>query len=236
MATGIYIDGLNLYYGALRNTPYRWLDLESFCKLLLPNDEISTIKYFTAPVYLRQDSHTQTRQSIYLRALRTTPIVKVHLGHFISTEKWRALAEHSQRPSELFLPKFRPAKLFELMWRDARTRRLGDATLARVVIEQEKGTGVNLCAHLLNDCARSEISRALVISNDSDLSGAIQIARTFVDDIGILNPHIQRTSSHLRKSAKFEIHLRETTLKRSQFPQTLIDLNGKQISRPRVWK
>ena len=30
MATGVYIDGLNLYYGALRGTPFRWLDLEKF--------------------------------------------------------------------------------------------------------------------------------------------------------------------------------------------------------------
>lgn len=236
MATGIYIDGLNLYYGALRNTPYRWLDLDRFCQVLLPQDQIGTIRYFTAPIYLRQDTNSRSRQSIYLRALRTTPNVQVHLGHFISTEKWRAIAENNKKPSELFQPKFRPERLFRYIWADSRTRRQGDANLAKVVIEQEKGTDVNLAAHLLNDCARNLIDRALVISNDSDLSGAIQIARTFVDDIGILNPHMQRTSSYLKKSAKFEIHLRESALSRSQFPQTLVDTNGKQISRPRVWK
>jgi len=26
--TVIYIDGFNLYYGALRGTPYKWLDIE----------------------------------------------------------------------------------------------------------------------------------------------------------------------------------------------------------------
>ena len=236
VATGIYIDGLNLYYGALRNTPYRWLDLEHFCHVLLPNDEISTIRYFTAPIYLRQDTNSRSRQSVYLRALRTIPTVQVHLGHFISTEKWRAIAENGRKPSELFQPRFRPERLFRFIWDDARSRRQGDANLAKIVIEQEKGTDVNLAAHLINDCARNHIDRALVISNDSDLSGAIQIARTFVDNIGILNPHMQRTSSYLKKSAKFEIHLRESALSRSQFPQTLIDTNGKQISRPRVWK
>ena len=236
MATGIYIDGLNLYYGALRNTPYRWLDLERFCHLLLPQDQIGTIRYFTAPIYLRHDANSRTRQSVYLRAIRTTPLVHIHLGHFISTEKWRAIAENSSKPSESFQPKFRPERLFRYIWADTRSRRQGDANLAKVVIEQEKGTDVNLAAHLINDCARNLVDRALVISNDSDLSGALQIARTFVDDIGILNPHVQRTSSYLKKSAKFEIHLRESTLSRSQFPQTLTVLNGKQISRPRVWK
>ena len=236
VATGIYIDGLNLYYGALRNTPYRWLDLEHFCHLLLPQDQIGTIRYFTAPIYLRHDTNSRSRQSVYLRAIRTTPLVQVHLGHFISAEKWRAIVESNSKPSESFQPRFRPEWLFRFIWADARSRRQGDANLANVVIEQEKGTDVNLAAHLINDCARNLIDRALVISNDSDLSGAIHIARTFVDDIGILNPHTQRTSSHLKKSAKFEIHLRKNTLSRSQFPQTLTESNGKQISRPRVWK
>jgi 6-hydroxy-3-succinoylpyridine 3-monooxygenase len=27
MATTVYVDAFNLYYGCLRGTPYRWLDL-----------------------------------------------------------------------------------------------------------------------------------------------------------------------------------------------------------------
>lgn len=27
MLTTIYIDGFNLYYGALKGTPYKWLDI-----------------------------------------------------------------------------------------------------------------------------------------------------------------------------------------------------------------
>ncbi len=29
MRTNIYIDGFNLYYGALKDTPYKWLDLKA---------------------------------------------------------------------------------------------------------------------------------------------------------------------------------------------------------------
>jgi len=36
----VYIDGFNLYYGALRNTDYKWLDLQTLFQRLLPNDEV----------------------------------------------------------------------------------------------------------------------------------------------------------------------------------------------------
>ena len=50
MITNIYIDGFNFYYGALRKTPYRWVDPEHLCQLLLPKNTIGQIKYFTALV------------------------------------------------------------------------------------------------------------------------------------------------------------------------------------------
>jgi len=46
--TNVYVDGFNLYYGCLKGTPYRWLDLDAFCHRLLPRDRIHRIRYFTA--------------------------------------------------------------------------------------------------------------------------------------------------------------------------------------------
>ena len=40
MPTYVYIDGFNLYYGAVKGTPHRWLDLEALCRQLLPNEDI----------------------------------------------------------------------------------------------------------------------------------------------------------------------------------------------------
>ena len=49
--TRVYIDGYNLYYGLLKGTPWKWLDLELFSRgLLNPDHEIVSIVYFTAPV------------------------------------------------------------------------------------------------------------------------------------------------------------------------------------------
>ena len=47
----VYIDGFNLYYGLLRHSPHKWLNLEKFVKALLTDKyEVMAIKYFTARV------------------------------------------------------------------------------------------------------------------------------------------------------------------------------------------
>ena len=49
----MYIDGFNLFYGALKGSRYEWLDLEALCRHLLPKDSINRIRYFTARVSAR---------------------------------------------------------------------------------------------------------------------------------------------------------------------------------------
>ena len=49
MRTFVYVDGFNLYYGALKGTPFKWLDLVAlFGKVLQPRHDILKVKYFTA--------------------------------------------------------------------------------------------------------------------------------------------------------------------------------------------
>ena len=76
--TAVYIDGFNLYYGALKGTPYKWLDLDRYFRLLRPNDDLQCIRYFTAMV----NGPTKPNQETYLRALATTPMVTAILGKF----------------------------------------------------------------------------------------------------------------------------------------------------------
>jgi hypothetical protein len=49
----VYVDGFNLYYGALKSTPYRWLNISALCAAMLPGDQIAAIRYFTATVSAR---------------------------------------------------------------------------------------------------------------------------------------------------------------------------------------
>jgi len=73
MLTNVYVDAFNLYYGCLKGTPYRWLDLDALCRQLLPRDQIHRIRYFTALVSGRPgDLRQPQRQQAYLRALQTT--------------------------------------------------------------------------------------------------------------------------------------------------------------------
>jgi hypothetical protein len=51
--TIVYVDALNLYYGLLKGTSYKWLDIYGLVKSLLPKDldvEIVELKYFCARV------------------------------------------------------------------------------------------------------------------------------------------------------------------------------------------
>ena len=96
MATNVYIDGLNLYYGALKGTPYRWLDLEKLCRMLLPRDRVTRIKYFTAIVKpLRHNPGQSARQQTYVRALATLTNVDLHFGQFLSHVVKMPLADGS---------------------------------------------------------------------------------------------------------------------------------------------
>ena len=81
--TYVYIDGFNFYYGCIRNSPYRWLDLFRFAQAMLPKNNVVRVKYFTAIVKSSPNDPTkQVRQQTYLRALATIPQVQVFLGSF----------------------------------------------------------------------------------------------------------------------------------------------------------
>jgi len=36
----VYVDGFNLYYGAVKGTPNKWLDIKKMVQLMLPRNQI----------------------------------------------------------------------------------------------------------------------------------------------------------------------------------------------------
>ena len=90
--TIVYIDGFNLYYRRLKGTSYRWLNLEAMCHLLLPDNQIDHIKYYTARI---TDTDRFSRQDVYLRALATLPSVSMTYGHYLQHTVTRPLANPS---------------------------------------------------------------------------------------------------------------------------------------------
>ena len=155
LITNVYIDCINLYYRALKDTPFRWLDLQSLSRNLFPEDTIHRISYFTALVNPRRDNPGLTeRQLIYPRALATLSSIKIHYGTFRSGVIRRPLAE----PIE------------------------GLPTHVPVRTSEEKGSDVNLATRLLVDGFNGDYQQAVIISNDADFAGAMEYVR---DSLGL---------------------------------------------------
>jgi hypothetical protein len=201
----VYIDGFNLYYGALKRTPYKWLDVSKSCQALLPKDTIQSIKFFTANVSARpHDPHLPVRQQIYFRALKTIPNLTMVYGHFLT---------HSVR---MVLTGSDPIKT---VWVDK---------------TEEKGSDVNLAPHLLHDGFRGEFEAAVLLTNDSDLAEPVRVVRQVLNlPVGILNPH-DRDSKTLQQYATFVKRIRQKHLIASQFPDKLTDGKG-EFHKPTDW-
>jgi len=208
MKINIYIDGFNLYYGALKGTSYKWLNLADMCRLLLPEGEINQIEYFSARVKARPDDIEQPRrQELYFRALRTIPNLSIFLGFFSVHKTWMRLAEPMADGTEK----------------------------VKVIKTEEKGSDVNIATHMLRDGFLGLYDMAVLISNDSDLCEPLNIVVNELHlPVGILNP-FEEASKELVKYAAFTKTIREGVLKVSQFPQTLTDAKG-VFHKPRAWE
>jgi len=197
MKTNIYIDGFNLYFGCVKDTPYKWLDVAKMCRLLLPKDHIQRIKYFTAKVKPRPNDPSQPiRQATFWRVLRTVPNLEIIEGSFLS--------------HEVMMPR----------------SPLGSGYV-KVVKTEGKGSDVNLATHLLLDGFRNDYELAVVVSNDSDLLLPIRVVtEQFGKPVGLLNPQ-KDASVKLVPHVMFVKNIRPNVLKNSQFPPILTDGNGK---------
>ncbi len=215
MKTFFYVDAFNLYYGALKGTDYRWLNLYELFTSLFPKNQIVRIKYFTARVKPHpSDPDKPLRQQLLLRALATIPCLDIIEGHFLSHNVWMPLA--------------RPAP---------------NEKCAKVIKTEEKGSDVNLAAHLLFDGFTSAFECAIVVSGDSDLATPIEMVRNHLNrPVGVLLPQLLSSNAkNARRSAKlqtvssfFREGIREGVLKASQFPETMVDKHG-QFRKPGAW-
>lgn len=191
--TYIYVDGFNLYYGAVKSTPYKWLDLMAAFKALLhPQNQILAIKYFTAKVNGKIDPDAPTRQDAYIRALEAwIPELSVHYGHFLTHRKYRPLAANPKK-------------------------------FAEVLLTEEKGSDVNLAVHLVNDAWLDLYDAAFVVSNDSDLAQAIALVKhQNKKGVGVITPGKRRVAAELVKYAWPLLRLRAGLMAESQLPDPI---------------
>lgn len=206
--TNVYVDGFNLYYGAVKGTRYKWLDIVKLCRTIFPRNNIQRVLYFTARTRPRvDDPDIRNRQDTYLRALSTCPELTIHYGSFREDKRRMRLAEPDAN---------------------------GD-WYATVIKTEEKGSDVNLASWLLRDCFRGEFETAIVVSNDTDLITPIKMVRDeFGCAVGLVNPH-KKPAKGLADAATFYRSLRPNAVAACQFPDTLSDARG-TFSRPLRWQ
>ena len=208
MRTIVYVDGFNLYYGSLKNSPYKWLDLCEYFRRTLPvGCVLEKVKYFTARVSaLPNDPDAPKRQDIYLRALGA------HSGKQFHAINGRFSVKVTRAP--LAAP---PNKIVE------------------IIKTEEKGSDVNLAVELVNDAWLDSFDCAAVVSNDADLERALKIAKQYRKKRVVLytpGAPVRRPLRQLVRWSHKQIDVLPNVLAQCQLPPILM---GGAITKPKRW-
>lgn len=212
----VYIDGFNLYRRCLEEHPdVKWLNPVALAREIMNDFYVEHVHYFTAKIRPNASSDKQApqRQQVYLRALETLDDLTVTFGQF-RTDR-RLMLKHPLRKT--FCEKF------------------DDKVYVRKV--EEKGSDVNLAAHLIYDALTLDASHFVILSNDSDLAGALRILRGHGVNTGIIFPmETARSSKQLMKTDPiFTGFVMREYLLAAQLPDVVIDSDGREIHRPPSW-
>jgi 6-hydroxy-3-succinoylpyridine 3-monooxygenase len=206
--TIVYIDGFNLYYGAVRDVPaLKWLDLERYCKLLRPHDDIQVVRYFTALV----TGPTKSHQEAYLKALATTPHVNVILGKFKDKSVKCGVTACTHAAIRIF-------KVPE----EKRT----DVNIAISMLDDAYQ---KLCDHMVLFSGDSDLVPAV---NMVRLRFPTMTITVYVPS---RNP-IRGAAVELRLSASKHRNLPLQFLSKAQFADAIPDGSGGTINRPAAWR
>lgn len=232
LRTRVYVDGYNLYYGCLKNTADKWLDLRALTARILSNVQyerggqavrytlrVPGIKYFTAPIlsaFARSDDSVEC-QSQYLSALRG------HLG--------------------------REVQIFS-GYHDARAARAhayvaGKSANVSPIVDiwklEEKQSDVALALHAFSDAILNQADQVVVITNDSDFAPAMQMIREHTSVVlGLVAPIRSRVcggrvNRELRKHAHWtRTHILDEEFAASQLPP-MVRLNSGAVHKPLSW-
>ena len=220
MRTIVYIDGYNLYYGLLKNSPYKWLDLFSLFQnhVLDKSAEVIEVRYYTAPLLgkMSDDPKSPQRQRIYIQALKTVHPNKITIieGRMESSTPFQRLVNPI-----LEAPNLKAVKVWDFT---------------------EKKTDVNLATDMLSAAWRGICEQIVLCSNDTDLEGAFRNIHEHLPHIkmGLVAPipgnDHRKINNDLKRYAHWTKELSPIHLENSQFPR-VITRNSKPIIKPTEW-
>jgi len=221
LRTAVFIDGYNLYYGALKGTQYKWLNLYSFVEEIIrsqhPIEGALKVNYYTAMVKARIATHGEEAvksQQAYHKALKSeyTPQVELICSHHI-------------------LEKATPMKYIEGMRPDKNNR-------CDVWKIEEKQTDVRIAIDAIIAALSGAYDQIVVVSNDTDLIPLFETIKLQTPDIirGLIVPRKDlRISSTLTVECNWVRHkLNESELANHQLPKT-VPTKKKPAYKPVYW-
>jgi hypothetical protein len=243
-----------LYYGAVKGTQYKWLDPKALVAQLVPeNYSIDKIRYFTAMVSGVPDPDSPRRQAIYLKALKTIPEVRIHLGSFLAKTIWRPIVNLPVADIDIHSPvvTMLPAGQHSVAFNNPQTLPVGsypppgsrrqrgaapmisDAVRVEVHTKEEKGSDVNLACFLLDDAWRDRYDAAVVISNDTDLVTPIRmVSQERNKAVTLVCPGRYGAAPKLVQVSNFVRHIRPAMLQQAQLSDSIA---GTTIRKPATW-
>lgn len=219
MKTIVYVDGYNLYYGLLRRSAFKWLDLYGLFQnhVLDPLSEVIEVRYYTAPVLGRMcdDPQSPQRQRTYLQALRKMPPNKVVIieGKMVATTPYQRLVTPLAA--------------------------CPDVTHVQVYAFNEKNTDVNLAADLITGAWTGAYEQAVICTNDTDIVGVLTAIRRCHPGIklGLVAPikgtDHRKMAADLVKNVNWAKILSPVHLKNAQLPDRIPNTS---IKRPEAWR
>ncbi len=234
LRTRVYVDGYNFYYGCLKGTHHKWLDLyKLFQEHVLPSALVErdgqyvrsellpeALQFFTATIIERAaKSHDSvSSQERYHTALR-----KLHDGRirivkgYYSEVKVRVPLIDETKPD---------------VWPR-------DCELVPIWRLEEKQTDVNLALHAYHDAMTDQVDHVVIASNDTDLVPALRMIREHTPaTVGLVIPtrdSERRPNGDLAKHAHWvRRHLTDAELAAAQLPRVV--LGGKTPTvKPDSW-
>lgn len=198
------VDAYNLYYAGRKLcgrgvAGWRWLDIRSLAGALVaeqavlwPGATVDRVVYCTARISGAANSSGAADQDVYLKALLASGSVDhIGYGNYISKVIKRPLATENKQHRPVIVRPDWPVTV------QRNGLAVPDATfIASVATYEEKGSDVNVAAHLLVDVLAGGFDAAVVISNDSDLRWPVQETRRRVP-VGMVNPGSGYTAGRL---------------------------------------
>ncbi|WP_339145164.1 NYN domain-containing protein [Pseudoalteromonas galatheae] len=231
MKTRIYIDGYNLYFGCLKGTPYKWLNLVSLSERLLKRsgerdsilDEKIGVKFFTAEISGKaaSDKNSLNDQRSYHLALHihSAPRLEIIKGSYSTDQTNFPCVEKDDEGNE---------------------KQPRDSQRIKVWKLEEKQSDVNVAIEAVYDTImETDLEQVVFVTNDTDIVPALSKIREYnklqVRDevkIGLIvpiksNDDSRRANKSLSVLADWTIHhITDKELAASQLPCRLLAKNS----------